>query len=171
MLKVLNMTQTQDFHQGRPYKDSEDSAYPPADAPVTPLTRDEAKALLASQPRTRYSRVIWAQLAVSVVGALVAYALTGRQQAGWSALAGGLIVAVPSALMLYGVMLSPLRLSIMNPLVWMMVKMAATLLMFMLAIRALGQPEWLALMINLIVALKMFWIAAWKGSSSKNPSK
>ncbi len=160
------MTQTRKFHQSS----TEDSAYPPADAPITPLTRNEAKALLESQPRTRYSRVIWAQLVVSVLGALVAFVFTGRAQAGWSALAGGLIVAVPSALMLYGVTVSPLRLSIMNPLVWMMVKMAATLLMFMLAIRALGQPEWLALMINLIVALKMFWIAAWTGPTSKNLS-
>jgi ATP synthase protein I len=123
-----------------------------------PLTRDEARALIAALPKTPYHWVVVAQLLVGMLGAGVAYAITGRVIAAWSAMAAGLIAALPAALMLYGVSRSSLRHSIIGPMVWLMVKLAATLLMFLLVIRALGRPDWPVLLITLIVALKMYWI-------------
>jgi ATP synthase protein I len=138
-------------------------------APIKPLSRAQAQALLAALPKTPYRRVIVAQCVVGLVGAVGAYVITGRQMAAWSALAGGLIAAVPAMLMLYGVTRSPLRHSIIGPMVWLLVKLAATLVMFMLVIRALGKPEWAVMLITLIVALKMYWIVAL--SAKRSPKK
>lgn len=139
------------------------------DMPPKPLSREEARALVAALPQTPYHWVILAQLAVGVLGAGLVYLITGRDIAAWSALAAGLIAAVPAALMLYGVKRSPLRHSIIGPLVWLLVKLAATMLMFMLAIRALGRPDWPVLLITLIVALKMYWIVVLL--SARSPKK
>jgi ATP synthase protein I len=128
--------------------------------PAKPLSREQAQALLAAQPKTLpLWWVLVAQLAVGVAGAVLAWLATGRAMAAWSAAAGALIVAVPSALMLYGVTRSALRHVLIGPMVWLLVKLAATLVMFMLVVRALGTPEWPVLLITMIVALKMYWLA------------
>jgi ATP synthase protein I len=131
-----------------------------APAPVKPLSREQAQALIAAQPKTlALGWVVVAQVAVGLVAALLAWLATGRVLAVWSALGGALIAAVPSALMLYGVTRSALRHMVLGPLVWLVVKLAASLVMFMLVIRALGRPDWPVLLITLIVALKMYWLA------------
>jgi ATP synthase protein I len=145
--------------------DNDDEA---SQAPIKPLTREQARALIAALPKTPYRRVIVAQCVVGLVGAVGAYVITGRQMAAWSALAGGLIAAVPAMLMLYGVTRSPLRHSIIGPMVWLLVKLAATLVMFMLVIRALGKPEWPVMLITLIVALKMYWVVAFVNKIGRN---
>ena len=100
------------------------------------------------------------------MGTLVAGAawwLTGKQSTGWSALYGALAVVMPGALLARGL---ASKVSLINPVtavtgffVWEMVKIAATVGMLFSAPRLIGDLDWLAMLIGLMVTLNMYWVA------------
>jgi ATP synthase protein I len=156
---------SENAHKVSPARPWEDSR-PDEDAGGSkPLSRDEARALLARQPSLPPMLIVWAQAAVGVAGALVAYGVTLRVAAGWSALAGGLIAALPSALMLYGLKKSALRQVAAGFVVWELVKIAASVALFALAAVSVPRLEWLPMLLTFIVALKAYWLAALRGAA------
>lgn len=136
-----------------------------ADSGRKPLTREEAAALMVRQSGLPPGVIVWAQAAVGLAGALVAYGLTLRVQAAVSALAGGLIAALPSALMLYGLKKSALRQMAAAFIVWEFVKIAASVALFALAATSVRGLEWLPMLLTFIVALKMYWLALLRGNA------
>jgi ATP synthase protein I len=140
-----------------------------ADAtPVRALTRAEAQALRATQPRLNPWRVVAVQAGVGVLAAALIGLLFGRQELLWSALYGAAVVVVPGALMARGM---TSRFSGMSPgvgavsfMVWEAVKIGVSVLMLMLAPRLVQDLSWPALLGSLVLCLKVYWVALlWRG--------
>lgn len=137
-------------------------------AAFKPLTREEAQALRLKDPPLSPWRVIAVQVAVGGVVALGALLVTGRQEAGWSALYGAATVVVPAALMARGM---TSRLTSMSPgasavsfMLWEMVKIAVSIAMLMLAPKLVQPLSWPALLVGLVLCMKVYWLAlSWRG--------
>ena len=134
-----------------------------AESAFTPLTAQEAQALRERNPSVSPWWVVMAQVVVGAVAALLAWLLTGLPSAAWSLGYGALAVALPAALFARG--LSG-RLASVNPmtaalgfLVWQMVKLALTMAMLFAAPRLVVALSWPALLVGLVLALKVYWVA------------
>lgn len=149
---------------------SDSLAEDPVDGDRKPLTREQAAALMASQPGLPPAVIVWAQVAVGVAGALIAYGVTLRGAAALSALAGGLIAALPSALLLYGLKKSALRQVAAGFVVWEAMKIAASVALFALAAVSAPRLEWLPMLLTFIVALKTYWLALLRGARRGPPA-
>jgi ATP synthase protein I len=95
--------------------------------------------------------------------ALAAWALTGRQNVGWSAGYGALAVVIPAAVFARGLMG---RMSSLNAgtaafgfMLWEMVKIALTVAMLVAAPRLVSGLSWPALLVGLVLTMKVYWIA------------
>jgi ATP synthase protein I len=103
------------------------------------------------------------QVVVGLVVALAAWALTGRQNVGWSAGYGALAVVIPAAVFARGLMG---RMSSLNAgtaafgfMLWEMVKIALTVAMLVAAPRLVSGLSWPALLVGLVLTMKVYWIA------------
>jgi ATP synthase protein I len=139
---------------------------------LQPLTREEAEALREREPPLSPWRVVLMQAAVGAVVALLAALVTGRVEAGWSALYGAAAVVVPGALMARGMTRARSRVSpagsAVSVLLWEVVKIAATVAMLMAAPRVIGPLSWPALLVGLAAGLSVYWFALlWRGRKNK----
>jgi ATP synthase protein I len=107
--------------------------------------------------------VVAGQAGVGLVAALAAWALTGRQNVGWSALYGALAVVIPAAVFARGI---TGRISSVNAvgaamgfLVWEMVKLGLTFAMLMAAPALVAGLSWPALLAGMVLAMKVYWVA------------
>ena len=133
------------------------------DDPVQPLSREEARALMALEPSVSPWAVVAVQVVVGIVVALVVWGITGRVEGWWSALYGAAVVVVPGALMARG-MTSPL--ASLNPgvgavsyMLWQGVKIAVSVVMLMAAPQIVSALSWPALLAGLVVCIKVYWVA------------
>lgn len=146
-----------------PWADDDESAK----RPIQPLSRDQAQALISRQPRVSPWRVIGWQVVVGVAVAALAWAVTGQTNVMWSALYGAATVVVPGALMARGM---TSKLSSMNAgvsatsfMVWEMLKIAASVVMLIMATRVVQSLSWPALLVALVVCIKVYWVAlSWR---------
>ena len=141
-----------------------------------PLTREEAQQWRARQTETSAWRVVGWQVLLALLAALVGWLFTQRAPVAWSAFYGGLCIALPSALMAYGLMSSPLsralarvfpgvaRVSLAGVLFWEGIKVLLALAMMWSAQRVVPELNWLALVGGLVVALKAYWLEFWMRS-------
>lgn len=134
-----------------------------SESDFTPLSAQEAQALRERNPSVSPWWVVMAQVVVGAVAALLAWLLTGLPSVAWSLAYGALAVALPAALFARG--LSG-RLASVNPmtaalgfLVWQMVKLALTMAMLFAAPRLVVALSWPALLVGLVLALKVYWVA------------
>ena len=100
---------------------------------------------------------------MGLVVALAAWALTGRQNVGWSALYGALAVVIPAAVFARGL---TGRFSSVNAgsaavgfLLWEMVKIALSFAMLVAAPRLVAGLSWPALLVGMVLAMKVYWLA------------
>ena len=131
--------------------------------PIKPLTAEEARRLREQHPPVSPWWVVAGQAVVGLVTALAAWALTGRQSVGWSAGYGALAVVIPAAVFARGL---TGRFSSLNAgsaavgfLMWEMVKIALTLAMLVAAPRLVAGLSWPALLVGLVLAMKVYWVA------------
>jgi ATP synthase protein I len=131
--------------------------------PIKPLTAEEARRLREQHPPVSPWWVVAGQAVVGLVTALAAWALTGRQSVGWSAGYGALAVVIPAAVFARGL---TGRFASLNAgsaavgfLMWEMVKIALTLAMLVAAPRLVAGLSWPALLIGLVLAMKVYWLA------------
>ncbi|MBI5907849.1 MAG: ATP synthase subunit I [Burkholderiales bacterium] len=133
------------------------------DQDFKPLTREQAQKLRETSPSLSPWWVVAGQLAVGVVVASAAWAVTGRRSVAWSALYGALAVVIPAALFVRGLRS---QFSSMNAataafgfFVWEAIKIAVSVGMLFAAPRLVADLDWLALLIGLVVTLKVYWVA------------
>jgi ATP synthase protein I len=100
---------------------------------------------------------------VGLVAAVVAGLATGKPNIGWSAGYGALAVVIPAAIFARGL---TGRFSSLNAgtaafgfLLWEMVKIALTVAMLMAAPGLVRDLSWPALLVGLILAMKVYWVA------------
>jgi ATP synthase protein I len=127
------------------------------------LTAEQARRVREQNPPVSPWWVVAGQAGVGVVAALVAWALTGKQNVGWSVGYGALAVVIPAAVFARGL---TGKFSSLNAgsaavgfLLWEMVKIALTLAMMAAAPRLVAGLSWPALLIGLVLAMKVYWVA------------
>lgn len=132
-------------------------------SPVQPLTAEEARRVREQNPPVSPWWVVAGQAGVGVVAALLAWLFTGKQNVGWSVGYGALAVLVPAAVFARGL---TGKFSSINAgsaavgfLLWEMVKIALTFAMLVVAPRLVAGLSWPALLIGLILAMKVYWLA------------
>jgi ATP synthase protein I len=133
------------------------------ESPFKPLTAEEARRLREEHPLVSPWWVVAGQIVVGVVVALAAWALTGRQNVGWSAGYGALVVVIPAAIFARGL---TGRFSSLNAvtaavgfLVWEMVKIASSIALLAAAPRLVPELSWPALLVGLVLTIKVYWVA------------
>jgi ATP synthase protein I len=131
--------------------------------PIKPLTAEEARRLREQHPSVSPWWVVAGQAVVGLVTALAAWALTGRQNVGWSAAYGALAVVIPAAVFARGI---TGRFASLNAgtaafgfLLWEMVKIALTVAMLVAAPRLVSALSWPALLAGLVLTMKVYWLA------------
>lgn len=139
-----------------------------------PLTRDEARQWRQRQPQTSAWQVVGWQVVLALIAPWVALWLTQRPSVAWSVFYGGLCVALPSALMAYGVTSSGLarvlarrfpgvgRMSLAGVFFWEGVKVLLSLAMLWSAPHWVPELSWLGLVAGLVVSLKAYWLVFWQ---------
>lgn len=132
-------------------------------SPVRTLSAEEARRVREQNPPVSPWWVVAGQAAVGLVAGLLAWALTGKQNVGWSVAYGALAVLVPAAVFARGL---TGRFSSLNAgtaavgfLLWEMVKIALTLAMLAVAPRLVAGLSWPALLIGVVLAMKVYWVA------------
>jgi ATP synthase protein I len=132
-------------------------------SPVRTLSAEEARRVRELNPPVSPWWVVAGQAAVGLVSALLAWALTGRQNVGWSVAYGALAVVIPAAVFARGL---TGKITSINAgtaavgfLMWEMVKIALTLAMLALAPRLVAGLSWPALLVGLVLAMKVYWVA------------
>jgi ATP synthase protein I len=134
------------------------------DEPVfKPLTADQARRLREEQPPVSPWWVVGGQVVMGLVAAVAAWVFTGKPNVGWSAGYGALAVVIPAAIFARGL---TGRFSSLNAgtaavgfMLWEMVKIALTVAMMMAAPGLVPGLSWPALLVGLVLALKVYWVA------------
>lgn len=133
------------------------------EVPFEPLTAEQARMLREQNPPVSPWWVIAGQVVVGLVVALAAWALTGRQNVGWSAGYGALAVVIPAAIFARGL---TGRFASLNAgtaavgfMLWEMVKIALTVAMLVAAPRLVSGLSWPALLVGLVLTMKVYWLA------------
>jgi ATP synthase protein I len=142
-----------------------------ADAGFRRLTPAEAVALKANNPSLSPWRVIAAQAVVGGGVALLAGLAGGGREYVWSALYGAVTAVVPGALLARGM---TSRLSSLTPAVsavsvmlWETVKIAASVVLLVVAPKVVTPLSWPALLAGLAACLSVYWFALlWRGRKS-----
>jgi ATP synthase protein I len=132
-------------------------------SPVQPLSAEQVRRVREQNPPLSPWRVVAGQAGVGLVAALLAWVFTGKQNVGWSVGYGALAVLLPAAVFARGL---TGRFSSLNAgtaaagfLVWEMVKVALTLAMLLVAPRLVAGLSWPALLVGLVLAMKVYWVA------------
>ncbi len=135
------------------------------------LTREEAQQFRKNHPQVSLWHVLAGQFVAGVLVALLAWLLTGRPSAGWSALYGSLAVVIPAALFARGL---TGKVWSMNPgtavagfFLWEMVKVALTLAMLFAAPRVVSMLSWPIMLVGLVVTMKVSWFALFLAARHK----
>jgi ATP synthase protein I len=131
--------------------------------PFKQLTAEEARQLREQNPPVSPWWVVAGQAAVGLVVALGAWAVTGRQNVGWSAGYGAVAVVIPAAIFARGL---TGRFASLNAgtaalgfMVWEMVKIASSIALMAAAPRLVADLSWPALLVGLVLTMKVYWLA------------
>ena len=127
-----------------------------------PLTRQQAQALLLAKPGVSVWRVVSLQAVVGLVVAIAAFGL-GGQAAALSALYGAVVVMLPAALFAgamraWLVKLKP-AFALFGFALGELLKIALTLILFVLAPRLLPELHWGPMLVGLAATLQVYWLA------------
>ena len=128
-----------------------------------PLTREQAQRLREQEPSVSIWWIVLGQLVVGMLAALVALVATDKGQVAWSVLYGALVAVIPGALFARGL---TSQFSSISPVtagfgffVWEAVKIGVSVGMLAAAPQLVADLDWLAMLVGLILALKVYWLA------------
>ena len=128
-----------------------------------PLSKAQAYSLREQEPSVSVWWVVLGQLVMGILAALAAWLVTGQGQMAWSVLYGALAVVIPGALFARGL---TSQFSSISPVtagfgffVWEAVKIGVSVGMLAAAPSLVAGLDWLAMLIGLILAMKVYWLA------------
>jgi ATP synthase protein I len=142
--------------------DTEDGAQEPE---FKPLTREEARQWRAKQPALSLWRLVGVQWLVGLLAAALAWLLTQSVSVAVSVLYGAACVALPSALMAYGLTSSAMtrllsgfaQAALVGFLFWEGVKISLSVALLAAAAWVLPELNWIGLLVGLVLVLKVYW--------------
>lgn len=127
-----------------------------------PLSAEEAQRLREKTPSVSVWRVLAGQAGVGLAVAVAAWALTGKQNVGWSAGYGAFAVLLPAGLFARGL---TGRVASANPgaavfgfFLWEMVKIGLTVALLFAAPRLVESLSWPAMLVGLVATMKVYWV-------------
>lgn len=134
-----------------------------------PLTREEAQRWRASQPSVSVWWLVGVQMLVGLSAGALGGLLTQRAAVAWSVLYGAAAVALPSALMAYGMtsgavsrlLAGVAQAAFAGFLLWEGVKILLAVAMLWLAPTVVPELSWLGLLAGLVLTLKVYWFGFW----------
>ncbi len=133
------------------------------DSDFKPLSAQEADQWRSRNPPVSMWKVVAGQAIVGLLVALVAWALTGRADVGWSAAYGALAVVAPAALFARGMsrqMASANAGATMAGFFgWEMAKIVFTVALLAAAPWVVPGLVWLALLAGMVITMKTYWVA------------
>lgn len=139
----------------------------PDEEVFTPLTAEQAQALRERIPVLSPWRVVWAQVGVGMLVAVVAWLLTGSVAVVQSSVWGVAAVVLPAALFARGV---TGRFARANPgsavvgfFVWEFAKIVVAVAVMYLAYRMQKDLSWPAMLAGLVLTMKVYWLALGRG--------
>lgn len=123
-------------------------------------TAEQAAAWRQSNPQPSAWLVVRIQAVVGVAAAAVAWLAFGRQ-AGLSTAYGAFAVVVSTAVLARGISrkASTPAAALVSLFGWEVVKIALCVALLALTPRVLAQPQWLAVLAGVVLALKSYWLA------------
>ncbi len=144
------------------WADQEDGAQ---ESDFKPLTREEAQQWRTGQPVLSLWRVVLAQWLVGLAAATVGGLLWQSSSLAWSVLYGAAAVAIPSALMAYGLTSSAMarvwgrhaNAAFAGFLLWEGVKILLAVVMLAAAPWVVPSLNWFGLLVGLVLVLKVYW--------------
>ncbi|MGV3728994.1 ATP synthase subunit I [Hydrogenophaga sp.] len=144
------------------WADQEDGAQ---ESDFKPLTREEAQQWRTGQPVLSLWRVVLAQWLVGLAAATVGGLLWQSASLAWSVLYGAAAVAIPSALMAYGLTSSAMsrvwglhaNAAFAGFLLWEGVKILLAVVMLAAAPWVVPSLNWFGLLVGLVLVLKVYW--------------
>ena len=129
----------------------------------TPLTAAQAQTLREQHPAISPWWVVFGQVMVGALVALLAWAVTGSQTVAWSAAWGALAVVMPAALFARGVTGQFASVNagsaVLSFFVWEMVKIFVTVGIMYAAHCLVAGLSWPAMLVGLVLTMKVYWIA------------
>lgn len=134
-----------------------------------PLTREEAQQWRASQSNVSVWWLVGVQMLVGLSAGALGGLLTQRASVAWSVLYGAAAVALPSALMAYGMtsgavsrlLAGVAQAAFAGFLLWEGVKILLAVAMLWLAPTVVPGLSWLGLLAGLVLTLKVYWLGFW----------
>jgi ATP synthase protein I len=131
------------------------------DPPFKTLSREEAQALRVNLPQVSPWRVVAAQAAAGLVCPALAWLVTQRSGAAWSALYGALAVALPGALLARGMTrrAGSAVAAAAGFLFWEMLKIGVAIAMLVIAAKVVPGLSWPVLLLTMVVCMKVNWVA------------
>lgn len=140
-----------------------------AEPDFKPLTADEAATWRQRQVAVSVWELVGWQVLLGVLASLLGWLLTQRISVMWSVAYGAASIALPSAVMAYGVTSSALarrlagvaQAAFVGFLLWEGVKVILAVLMLWVAQWVVPDLSWLGLLAGLVVVLKVHWLGWW----------
>ena len=134
-----------------------------ADSSFIALTAEQAQRFRETNAVLSPWWVVFGQIVMGSLVALLALAMTNESAMAVSAVCGSLAVIVPAAIFARGLMG---RFATLNPtnavttfFVWELAKIGLTVAVLLMAHRWVDDLSWLAMLIGLAVTTKVYWLA------------
>lgn len=155
------MTERTPKAAGPAFADETDVAADEAD--FKPLSAEEARQWREKNPPLSPWRIVAWQVVVGVLASVVAWLLSGRVEVAGSVGYGALAVILPAAVLARGLarQSGAAGAALAGFFVWELVKVVLTVAMLLAAPRVVPHLSWLALLVGLVVAMKVYWVAVW----------
>nr|WP_315463650.1 ATP synthase subunit I [uncultured Rhodoferax sp.] len=138
-----------------------------------PLTAAEAQQWRQRNLPVSPWRIVGMQCVAAFVAAVFAWLGFGQAIA-VSVLYGSLAVVVPAAVLARGLrrqaLVNDSGAAFLGFVVWEVVKVVLTVAMLLAAPKLVPGLNWLALVAGFVVAMKVYWVAAWLQSRRKHPA-
>jgi ATP synthase protein I len=139
-----------------------------------PLNADEAQAWRQSNPQASLWRVLWLQVGVGALMALLAVWITGELDMAASVAWGSVAVVIPAVVFARALSRQMRRnqpgSALVGLLVWELVKIILTVALLLVAPKVVSDLNWLALVAGFVVTMKVYWLAmalGWMQRKSK----
>jgi ATP synthase protein I len=141
-----------------------DEADEAAQAEFKPLSAEEAQQWRLRNPMVSPWRIVVWQLVVGASLAFLTWLVSGRSEWALSMLYGSMAVVVPASVMARALsrQTGVAGAALVSFFVWELVKIVLTVALLMIAPKLLPRLNWLALLAGFVVAMKVYWFAAWR---------
>jgi ATP synthase protein I len=154
--------------------DATDAADDGFEPDFKPLTPEEAQAWRQSNPQASPWRVLWLQVGVGGLLALLMGLTTGQPHLAASAAWGSVAVVIPAVVFVRALSRQMRRTQpgsvLVGLFVWELVKIVLTVALLLVAPKVISDLSWFALVAGFVVTMKVYWLAmalGWMQRKSK----